>query len=67
MGLYYFTFIVVLLAVTKIECQQWKGRIVFEDNFEGNSLDLSKWEYQEACGNGKLNRIELCNATVEIM
>jgi len=29
----------------------WEGEIVFEDNFEGNSLDLNKWEYQEGCGN----------------
>jgi len=28
----------------------WEGDIVFEDNFEGSSLDLNKWEYQEGCG-----------------
>jgi len=27
----------------------WTGTIVFEDNFDGNSLDLSKWHYQEGC------------------
>jgi len=31
----------------------WEGNIVFQDNFDGNSLDLNKWEYQEGCGNGK--------------
>jgi len=30
----------------------WEGAIVFEDNFDGSSLDLNKWEYQEGCGNG---------------
>jgi len=28
----------------------WHGNIVFEDNFDGNSLDLNKWMYQESCG-----------------
>lgn len=30
----------------------WKGKIVFQDNFDGNHLDLNKWEYQESCGLG---------------
>lgn len=41
-------FIAVLLNVAL----GWEGTVVFEDNFDGNSLDLNKWEYQEACGNG---------------
>ena len=26
--------------------ESWTGNIVFQDEFEGNSLDLSKWEYE---------------------
>lgn len=31
----------------------WHGTIVFEDNFDGNSLDLNKWMYQESCGDSE--------------
>jgi hypothetical protein len=34
-------------------CFAWSGKIVFEENFNGNTLDESKWEYQEACDNSK--------------
>jgi len=42
--------LVLLLALLHV-VTAWDGQIVFEDNFEGNSLDLNKWEYQEGCGN----------------
>lgn len=31
----------------------WTGKIVFEDNFDGSSLDLDKWAYQESCGDSE--------------
>jgi beta-glucanase (GH16 family) len=38
-----------VLALATHNVEGWSGTIVFEDNFEGNSLDLNKWEYQEGC------------------
>jgi len=32
----------------------WNGKIVFQDNLNGKSLDLSKWEYQEGFSNSEL-------------
>ncbi|CAG7837147.1 unnamed protein product [Allacma fusca] len=35
----------------------WTGKIVFQDEFDGNSLDTSKWEYETGCsgyGSGNL-------------
>ncbi|CAL8123435.1 unnamed protein product [Orchesella dallaii] len=44
----------VLFCIALICCVanawDWTGDIVFEDNFDGTSLDLNKWEYQETCG-----------------
>ncbi|KAG4075739.1 hypothetical protein HA402_003565 [Bradysia odoriphaga] len=41
---------VISCVLVSIACvNAWHGRIVFEDNFEGNTLDLNKWMYQEAC------------------
>jgi len=34
-------------------CLGWEGKVVFEDNFDGSSLDLRKWEYQTGCGTGE--------------
>jgi len=43
----------VILTVACTAVLGWEGTIVFEDNFDGGSLDLGKWEYQEGCGGGK--------------
>jgi len=40
---------ILLCSITYV--YGWHGKIVFEDNFNGNSLDLKKWKYQESCGN----------------
>lgn len=32
------------------ETQKW--RLVFHDEFLGDSLDTSKWEYQKGCSEG---------------
>lgn len=41
---------------------EWEGQLVFEENFDGDSLDLNKWEYQEACGNRNATlHFKLCN------
>ena len=45
--------VVVILAIACSQVLGWTGNIVFEDNFDGSSLDLSKWEYQEGCGDRK--------------
>lgn len=44
------TLTVTLISLTT--AWEWGGDIVFEDNFEGTSLDLNKWRYEESCGAG---------------
>lgn len=50
---------IVLIAslLGSVTAAEWSGKIVFEDNFEGSSLDEGKWEYQESCGAGKLGSL----------
>ena len=43
----------ILLAFSATTISGWTGNIVFEDNFDGNSLNLNKWEIQEGCDNRK--------------
>jgi len=69
--------LLVLLFLSAASCTlAWTGDIVFEDNFDGNSLDLSKWEYQEACddrfGSGNLqcysrNNVQVQNGYLQIV
>jgi len=42
--------VILALSCSKITAWEWGGDIVFEDNFDGNTLDLTKWEYEESCG-----------------
>lgn len=44
---------VVLISPLLNFCVGWTGTVVFEDDFVGSSLNLTKWEHQEGCGNGK--------------
>lgn len=45
---------IVIYALFSIACVSgWHGRLVFEDNFDGNSLDLNKWMYQEGCSDSE--------------
>ena len=47
------TIAITLILAQCTHCAIWSGRIVFEDDFNGSSLDLNKWEYQTGC-TGKL-------------
>ncbi|XP_035704871.1 beta-glucanase isoform X1 [Folsomia candida] len=40
----------LFLSASCTLCMGWTGTVVFEDNFDGSSLDTIKWEYQEGCG-----------------
>ena len=54
MNLCNFSLVFITVAVLTVHCiQAWTGDVVFEDNFEGTSLDLAKWEYQDACDDRK--------------
>jgi len=41
------SFSIFLFPFSSIYC--WTGKVVFEDNFVGSSLNLNKWEYEEGC------------------
>jgi len=36
----------------------WTGNIVFQDEFNGNSLDLNKWQYETGCSGYGSNNLE---------
>jgi len=60
----------LLFLAASVTCiHAWTGDIVFQDNFDGNSLDLNKWEYEEACddrfGSGNLQCYSRNNVVVQ--
>jgi len=47
--MHYLSVISCVLAFAASGAVGWSGTVVFEDNFDGNSLDMNKWKHEEGC------------------